>query len=40
MTEMENKIEQNLNDFILLLGIISDCEHCKEKYRELRIPRA
>ncbi len=32
----ENKIEQNLNDLILLLGIISDCDHCREKFKDLR----
>ena len=37
MTEMKNKIEQNLNDLILLLGIIEHCDHCREKFKDLRI---
>ena len=37
MTEMENKIEQNLNDLILLLGIIEHCDSFREKFKNLRI---
>ena len=37
MTEMEKKIEQNLNDLILLLGIIEHCDSCREKFKNLRI---
>ena len=31
---MENKTEENLNDLLLLLAIIQDCDRCREKFLE------
>ena len=32
----EDKTEENTKDLILLLAIIQDCDHCREKFLELK----
>ena len=34
MTTEDNKTEENTKDLILLLAIIQDCDHCREKFLE------
>ena len=34
--EMHNMVEHLVDDFVLLLEISSECDHCKTKFRELK----